>query len=215
MLVTLQDMKDYLGETTGTLDTFLTLQLEIISEAIEGYCGRKFLENTYTQYFYQDEIGFTEELPLYHYPINSVTSIEEAGVLLTDGFRVESEVGLLIRERYFWLQHRISVPTLAIPKIKVIYDAGYSVLPAPLQYVVFSWVQEKYNRKKAGIDLNFGSDVQRISIPGALSIDFDYTLDNNQRVNSFGNIVGNYMNVLDPYRSERPILGRMGRTYVE
>ncbi len=216
MLVSLADMKAFLDidPMDTTQDVFLTLQLNIISETIESYCGRKFLQGNYTQYYYLDEMGNTEEVQAYHYPVVSVSSILENDTALTDSYRIEKEIGLFIREKRLWLQSSF-VSWSVVPKLTIAYSAGYAAIPYAIQYVVTSWVQEKYNRKSAGIDLNFGSDVQKVSIPGALSIDFDYTLTNNDRSNAFGNIIGNYVNVLDPYRSERRIIGKLGRTYVQ
>ena len=87
-------------------------------------------------------------------------------------------------------------------------------MPTTIQYVVKAIVEERYNKKLSGVSLNFGSDVQRISIPGTISIDFDYTLTSNDRVNAFGNLLGSYLNLLDFYRSERAILGASRLNYV-
>jgi hypothetical protein len=97
----------------------------------------------------------------------------------------------------------------------ILYDAGYETLPSTIQSVLDSVVQERYNKNTSGVDLNFGSDVQRISIPGAISIDFDYSLNNNDRKSAFGVILGANLNILDPYRSERAILGESKLIYVE
>ena len=47
MLVTLADLKTYLGEATTTYDAFLTEQIGFFSDAIETYCGRKLLSASY------------------------------------------------------------------------------------------------------------------------------------------------------------------------
>lgn len=213
-IASLDDIKKFLAVTVDEFDEFLSLQAEVMTEAIEGYCGRKFHQGSYTQTFYRDEIDtITKELFLYHYPLISVQSITPVDFNGNEldaitNFRKDIEVGSIIREwpNYWFLEGE---------KIKVSFSAGYAKIPAPVRSVFFSLIQEKYNRKVQGLDLNFGTDIQRVSIPGALSIDFDYTLDSNQRVNAFGNIIGNYLNILDPYRSERVITGRMGRIYVE
>lgn len=214
MLSTLAGVKAYLGiaPSDETNDVFLTFQLSVVSEAIEGYCGRKFESADYTQFFYSDEMRYSQQLPVFHYPIVSIFSIFEDTVELTQDYRVETDLGFIVREKSFWLPN---VSVLGNEKVTVNYKAGYAIIPYPVQYVLFSIIQEKYNKKKAGIDINFGTDIQRVSIPGALSIDFDYTLDANQRQNAYGNILGNYLNVLDPYRSERSIIGRMGRIYIQ
>jgi hypothetical protein len=80
--------------------------------------------------------------------------------------------------------------------------------------VELSIIEERYNKKKSGISLNFGSDVQRVSIAGTISVDFDYSLQSNERVSAYGTILGNYINVLDQYRSERVLTGSGMITYV-
>ncbi len=47
-----------------------------------------------------------------------------------------------------------------------------------------------------------------------MSIDFDYTLQANERKTGFGMILGNYVNILDQYRSERPLIGAIKENYV-
>ena len=74
-LVTLQEVKDYLGETTTDYDTFLQEQIDLFSAVIENYCGRKFESTSYTQTFYEilnEDINFLN-IALYHYPVISIT----------------------------------------------------------------------------------------------------------------------------------------------
>jgi len=75
-------------------------------------------------------------------------------------------------------------------------------------------VKERYNKHTSGIDLDFGSDIQSISIPGTISVAYDYSLQNNERKTAFGAILGNYVNTLDYFRSERPLIGSVRLEYV-
>ena len=95
------------------------------------------------------------------------------------------------------------------------YDAGYATIPSAILSVLDSLVGERYNKKSSGVDLNFGSDVQRISIPGTISLDFDYSLSNNERKSAYGSILGNNANILDDWRSDRAVLGSDKLIYVE
>ena len=218
MLVTLEDMKDYLGIDSGdtTYDDFLTSQINLISNAIELYCGRKLELASYTQTFYKDDFidsGLTsyKDLYLYHFPLVTLTSVDEDGesVALTD-VRKQDAHALLRRLE----SDRVVSWFNCVNKIEISYDAGYSTIPLVIQDVVFALVAERYNKKVNGIDVNFGNDVQRVSIPGVMSIDFDYTLQANERSNPYGMILGNYINVLDPFRSERVLLGEIRFNYV-
>lgn len=204
MLVTLADMKTYLNISDNSQDTFLTQQLNLFSEAIEGYCNRIFLAADYVQTFYPQDYKwiFQRRLPLYHFPLNTVASIDEDGTVLADTeYRLHKPTGFVdgLEGKYF---------LGCIKKTIVTYNAGYiyANLPKPLQNVVYALVQEAYNKKSAGIALNFGTGVQRVSIPGTLSIDFDYTLTQDDRGNAFGILLGSHLNVLDQYRSERTLV---------
>jgi hypothetical protein len=219
MLVSLSDMKSYLGLGAGVTeyDSFLTMQLEIVSEAVEGYCGRKFEQANYKQTFYREEypndLDF-KELMLAAYPLVSVSSVKEylneedtIGKSISE-YRTQKELSILryIQGGRFFLTGDI---------IEVEYSAGFATTPVLIKSVVYSVVQERYNKKINGIDLNFGSDIQRISIPGTIGIDFDYSLQNNERKSHFGTILGNHVNVLDSFRSERAVVGNVQILYVD
>ena len=206
MLVSLADMKTYLGLSSNTYDAFLTEQLQLTSDAVEAYCGRKFEAATYTQTFYRDDqYAPIKNLTLFHYPLNSITSVEEDAIAITE-YRVSKPTSVLVNTDGWFNTGKV---------LEVVYNAGYSVIPSILQSVVKSVVEERYNKKVSGVALNFGSDVQRVSIPGTISIDFDYSLSANDRKTSYGMILGNYINMLDGYRSERVITGTGKITYVD
>ena len=207
MLVTLADMKTYLGITGSGYDTFLTEQITLISEVIEAYCRRRFAETDYEQTFYKGDYPVVSTLETFHFPVTALTSVTADSVLVDAAdYRVHKPSGSVIRTSGYFFQEDETV---------VLYTAGYAIIPTPVTSVVYSVVQERYNKKTSGIDLNFGSDVQSISIPGAISIAFDYSLNNNERKNSFGAILGSNLNVLDAYRSDRAILGSSKLIYVE
>jgi len=208
MLDTLANVKSRLGITTSDNDAFLTQQITLISDVIEAYCRRKFLQKTYIQTFYREDNRPSSILELYHYPVVNVSDVEQDGESLDDeAYRVHKPTGRISRtdkDRFFFCEETI-----------VTYSAGYATCPTPVLAVLDSIVSERYNKKIAGVDLNFGSDVQRISIPGAISIDFDYSLSNNERKSSYGTILGNNANILDDWRSERSVIGSGKLEYVE
>lgn len=206
MLVTLQETKTYLSipALNTTYDSFLTQQITVISDSIEKYCGRKFLENTYTQTIYRDQLESKsdKQISLLHYPLISIESITLDGLDVT-GYRVEYDYSKLTKIDGF-------IGTGE--ELLIEYTAGYSETPSPIKQTIFSLIEEKYNKMKSGVSVNFGSDVQSISIPGTISIAYDYSLQGNDRKNGFGMILGNYLNVLDMYRSERRLIGKIEET---
>lgn len=217
MLVPLNDLKNYLGIplVDTTYDTFLTLQGEVVSEAISEYCSRRFELLSYTQKIYKDEAHQSydnKKLMLRGFPVISIASFVEKSDDLDPGvdvedYRISNEMGLVTKNNG-------NLFTGCKTFLEVEYQAGYATIPVLIQNVVYSVVEERYNKKKAGIDVNFGSDVQRISIPGAISIDFDYSLQNNERKTHLGQILGNHVNVLDAFRSDRAVTGSVKVEYV-
>lgn len=209
MLDSLANVKTRLSITGTTYDTFLTNQITIVSDAIEGYCRRKFLLADYAQTFYREDYQVTKMLELFNYPLEEISSIVEDDVELdSDQYRIHKPTARIIKSpgcgSFF-----NAVETV------VEYSAGLETCPTPVLAVLDALVQERYNKKTSGVDLNFGSDVQRISIPGAISIDFDYSLNNNDRKSAFGVILGSNVNILDSYRSDRAVLGSGKLIYVE
>lgn len=197
MLVSLADLKTYLGVTGTADDAFLTQQGELISDTIEAYCRRKFAQATYTQKWYNDGsyIKAPRELKLFHFPAISITSLSMDGEAVDpSAYRVHLPTGII---------KLLPDAPVDWDELEVVYSAGFAAIPSPIQNAVYELVETRYNRKKAGVALNFGSDVQRVSIPGTISIDFDYSLQTNERSNSFGLILGSQANVLDYYRSDR------------
>lgn len=212
-LATLSDIKTYLGETTTDYDTFLTDQLEIVSDAIEQYCERSFNAADYTEEFFRDEINsqYVREIFVTHYPVVSVTSVSINGETTTDYRKVDATG--LFRKNNGWFNG------LAVSdeddKVTIEYRGGYETLPALIRHVLYGIIEQNYNKKISGVNVDFGSNVQRVSIPGTISVDYDYTLETNQRNRALGVIIGDYANVLDQFRSDRSLLGskRGGHVY--
>lgn len=206
-LVTLVELKDRLGITTSDDDLFLQAEIDYISDVVSNYCGRNFEQASYTQTIYRDESGLIDSFYLYHFPVSAISEIRvDSTVWAVDNYRFNKKTGK-IKFNYH----------VNYNEIEIDFTAGYLVSDVPLivKNVVYSIVEERYNKKKSGVALNFGSDVQRISVAGVMSIDFDYTLENNERAKRYGMVIGNYSNMLDPYRSERVVIGNLVYSNVE
>lgn len=207
MLDTLSAVKARLNITTTQYDTFLTAQITLVSDTIEAYLRRKVKSQTFTQHFYRMDYRLSLLMQLFCYPVSAVTSITEDGVTLDPvNYRLHKPTGSILRLDRVGFFHA--------DETIVTYAAGWAAVPTPILSVLDSVVQERYNKNTSGVDLNFGSDVQRISIPGSISIDFDYSLKNNQRTSYFGEILGSNLNILDQYRSERAVLGTSKLVYL-
>lgn len=231
MLITLSDLKDAIGETTTDYDTFLTNQINLFSSAIENYCSRKFELTSYTQtFYYSDYIENIDrrKLWLFHYPVTQIDEVREIttfnGVDNTEiippaNYRVKGNYGRIEKtvdgypELWFKDDNYFLVSGLN-SRVEIDYTAGFATTPYEIQEVITTLIEERYLKKKTGIQVNFGSDVQRISIPGTMSLDFDYSLQANERKTRFGMLLGNYVNVLDYFRSERSLVGEIKENYV-
>lgn len=213
MIVTLVEMKAYLGIVSGSdYDAFLTQQLTVVSDSIEAYCKRHFNKHTYTQTFPKEMTPSCQlEVDLAEYPIASITSI-------TEGINDPMDPSQYILNKKYGSVFRRCFPFFLCREDTVfVYVAGYDQadIPSPLKQAVYSLVQESYNRKLAGVDLNFGSNVSSINLPGVLAINFDYSLQDKDRDAGFGKILGDWQNVIDGYRSERAVVGVVTREYLE
>lgn len=209
MLDTLENVKSRLGITTSDQDTFLTNQIVTISDTIEAYLRRKLLTADYIETFYREDHSPSKKIRMFFYPVTAIGSIQEDGVELdSDEYIIHSPTGY-IRKKSGCGVFNTGEETV------VEYTAGYATCPTPILRVLDSLVGQAYNKKTAGVGLDFGSDVQRMSIPGVMSIDFDYSLKNNEQSTAFGMILGDYLNVLDQYRSERAVVGSGTLEFVE
>ncbi len=212
-MVTLAEIKTYLGISTTANDAFLVSQEAIVAAAIEGYCRRVFSSTEYVQRFYKEDYKSGEDsLSLFQYPLIEIDTIEEFtdDVLqedITEFVRPHYPTSTLTNtEDYFFFHGE---------EVVVTYTAGYTTIPADVTGVLYSIIEERYNKKLSGISLNFGTDVQRISIPGTISVDFDYSLQSNERKIAWGTILGNHVNILDNHRSERSVIGSGKLAYVD
>lgn len=213
MLGSVEEYCDWAGIDVDSLTdedaAFLESQLEVLSDAVKVYCRRDFELKTYKQTFYYEDYSPERELQLYQYPIKELLTVEEDDVELTEDqlseIRVHKPTAILKRRCGFHVAW----------KTEVTYSAGYESIPSIITNVVYSLLQERYNKKKSGVQLSFGSDVQRVSIPGTISVDFDYSLQNNESSSRLGTILGSYVNQLNEYRSERTVIGSGKLEYVE
>ena len=215
-LVSLEDMKEYLGISDSSQDDYLNSELALFSEAVENYCNRKFLQATYTERIYHRDFRNQREHYLYHFPVVSITSVTEKAYNEDDvalGHLVNKKIGKLnVLDECEYVRN-LFTNTGMNGYLEIVYEAGYTDTPLEVQEAIKELIQARYNKRESGVDFNFGSNVQRVSIPGVMGIDFDYTLSTNERSNKYGMLLGDYQNILDNYRSERTLIGESQVTY--
>jgi len=121
-LTTLATLKAELGISDNSQDAYLTALLAQQSAAVEAYCSRVFGRRAVTDTFRSDVRR--ARLVLSARPVISVTSVTEAGTVLTAAdYEADSAAGLLLR-----LDGADGPSCWAAGKTVVVYQAGY-VLP--------------------------------------------------------------------------------------
>ena len=139
-LTTLGRVKLEAEITSSKYDDFLNFLISVCSEAIEGYCQRRFILREYTEYY----DGKNTELLLFrNYPVTEVTHIYVDNSRVFDssseitGFFLDKE-----RNEILWSRH---FPE-GRANIKVVYKAGYekASLPKDLEQACIRWVLYEY-----------------------------------------------------------------------
>ena len=124
MLITLQQLKDYLKITDNTSDSLLTSAIKQAGDFIESYTGRKLEMTDYT--LRMDGNG-QDELLLPHYPVNTLTSFSyNTGTLGnpiwtpfdTNNYIFDPDTGIV--SLTFSLNR-------GIKNIQVVFNAGYDL----------------------------------------------------------------------------------------
>lgn len=183
-LTSLNEVKIALGiDLTNTKeDATLTALQGGVEAALERLTNRKFASANYTEYYNGTN---SNVLVLNQTPVYTITSvaIDRSGrwgqntdgfptssVIATDGYYLQkdgpaqaySESGILIRVEDNWLGFRtrpLDLLTLRIVpgqgNVRVLYTAGYPVIPNDVKLAIWEAVGELRNRKKWG----FGTGV--------------------------------------------------------
>jgi len=135
-LTTVQEVKDFLGITADTENSFIERMINVYSQKIESFCNRKFGTATYTDEKYKG-LG-TNALQLENYPVTALTSISVSDVALdSTDYELMKGVGLTntgeINKETLWtstgVRDAVSLEEqYPSYNIKVTYTAGY-VLP--------------------------------------------------------------------------------------
>lgn len=150
-LTTRASVKELLGiqSAVTAYDAVLDTLVAAVDGIVEDYCGRRFADTTYTDYF--DGQLNQRRLLLPNYPIISVTSVHD------DTDRTFGSDTLVSADDYTFKTGEDSdgiiyfhATTLGrgMKNIKVVYRAGYATIPKPLARAADLIVASIYNRRK-------------------------------------------------------------------
>lgn len=195
-IVTLAQAKTYLGlpnefdDSDELLDTASTGWIDIVSGVIERYLGTKVCAQAVTAYLNGDG---TNELRLPESPIISATSIQHRTTYngtFTDLFTSSDEyfTDPLI-DAFRIVAHTQCFP-VGVRNIKVVYQCGWSSIPADIQKVALEMLLKMWNESKKGLS-QLGKSSVNVSAAGSSGSE------------SLIELEPRWMKVLDRYRQVR------------
>lgn len=147
-MITLQQVKQYLGLTTTTpgIDALLTQLIAIVTAEIEAYLGATIAEKTITDEWLHrgttsdssvipliEVRGGVEYIKLENAPVKNVVLKNKDGIIPSSTYEVEPSTGIISMK-----QGKFSRYTYAT------YTAGYNPVPMDLQGVALEGVKTQY-----------------------------------------------------------------------
>lgn len=181
VLVSLADVKTYLGISGSADDAALTAMILAVSWQIEKFCNRFFSPRTVTERI-EAEDDFTHII-LAHAPVTAVTSIAFAGTAETvgDWLRLETN-GTLVRN-----DGGNNSPTV----VTVVYTAGYASVPPAVTQAVKDAMSSAWTAKS--LDPTLTSE----SVPDVGSVTYASGADGRHKSGLPWSVVG----ALSPFRA--------------
>ena len=185
-LVTLEDVKSFLGITLTTHDTVLTMLINMVTDHIEKRCGRRFTDTTYTQEEYDGTAVRT--LAVKYFPITSTETFK----LEVNNASDNSDDWEEIDTDEYWVDEATGIITKTTPFAKrtknyrVTYSAGYDSIPYDLQLLAMTFISEIFNKRKTGgvLEESLGDRTVKFQV-GSI-------IDNSDE---FKNILANYRKI--------------------
>jgi hypothetical protein len=148
-LVTLADIKTFLGITDNSKDAILTMFQESIEKSIINYCETDFATHTATNEIIDG--NNSDVLVTKYYPVLSVSSVvlgistDETGGQVLDATEFEfNESGAITLKLQRSPKYRASC--------KVTYSYGYSAVPADVKMCVYQSVKAELQRYESNTE---------------------------------------------------------------
>ena len=158
-LTTLVDVKQHLGITDASEDSFLEKLIDRSTSRIESHVNRKLKKRAFTELY--DGPG-TQHLLLNQFPITTVTSVNiDQGQDFLAGTNIDLDA-LIIRAEEGLLSFGgetgggpgfdTGIWIAGTRNIKVVYTAGYDPIPDDLTHACVKLVAVEFNRSREGAD---------------------------------------------------------------
>lgn len=125
----IDSFKNLVGLQSERDDELIDELIVSVSQQVASYCGRYFVQNTYSETFYTYEDIISTPLYLRETPISSIETIELDGVTIANAdYRLNKETGRL---------YIVDLPGYADQEEMVItYTGGYKFIPADIKLAV-------------------------------------------------------------------------------
>lgn len=150
-LTTVPMIKTELGITASGPNTWVDAKLPRASAAIASYCRRTLAKQTYSELFRLD--GAIERIILSEYPVITLTSVTEDGVVLaaTD-YELDTDTGVLYRlcsdYRTCWTACKITVVYIAGFVLPGTASPAVRTLPQDLEDAALRLIKAEYNARQ-------------------------------------------------------------------
>lgn len=187
---TLTDVKNYLGVTDASNDSYLTVQINGAIDSIERYCGRNFeaadLVESHVNPDYSSTDNRNISLIINQPPINSITSVKDG-----DGTDLEYlSIGSGMLNGKF----------NTVQTVVVTYNGGYTTIPGDVISVFYDMVRARYGLKSAP-DESLASNIKSRSIPGVMTETFfgSSAMGNSTNAERMATNAEQYAEVLNKY----------------
>lgn len=186
-LTSVANVKAYLGITAATDDALIATLITRAQDRIERHCNRIFNAATFTE----DIDGGGRSLVVRNGPIQTLTSVSYVGGTSVvdidlDKFTVNARAGVIsLRQEefcpFFERRSRMRSPnhvtfTAGIRNYRVVYDGGFTVIPADLEQACIELVKSAY------INRRINGDIQGESVGGGAQLTARSAEDAFQRI---------------------------------
>jgi uncharacterized phiE125 gp8 family phage protein len=159
-LTDLTEAKQYLKVAVNTDDDLIQGLINACSTAIENYCRRIFLNQSYSEFYDGNQ---TRYINLKNYPVSAITQVQVNGVTLDkSSYLVKNDTGVLTRvgpypngftgvstSRFNTIWNRGDY------NIKVDYTAGYTTIPDDVELACKMFVASIYKADVANFSTTF------------------------------------------------------------
>lgn len=180
MIITLAELKSYLGVTDTSQDDVLNIFLDSANDFVEAYVGRNIEADDYTEYKDWDGQRY---ILLENYPVNTITSFQVNQWTLDTPDYQDVDASEYKLSPKLWKIFLTFYKERGFQNYKIEYNAGYTTIPGDLKLATLKLAGSYYNGKNS-------DGVQRETVAGD-----SITFESQQVSNDVLAILNNYSDV--------------------